>query len=97
MSAAGVRMRRMMLGMSQTKLGDSLAVSFLRAQFRQAAIKVERLGIGQRLGVLHRPAVDRVAHCKLGDLAGFGARNIGDLHDFGRMGHLPAPGPSRVY
>ena len=48
---------------------------------------LERLGVGERLDVLHRAAVHHVAHRELDDLAALGARNIGDLHDF--RGHVP--------
>ena len=41
-------------------------------------------GVGQRLDVLHRPAVHDVAHRELDDLAALGARDVGDLHDLRR-------------
>src|SRR6185437_3107863 len=40
--------------------------------------------IRQRVRVLHRLSVDRRAHRKLGNLAGDGARDIGDLQDLCR-------------
>ena len=40
---------------------------------------LQGLGIGERLGIMHRPSVDDIAHGKLGYLAGLGTRNIGDL------------------
>src|ERR1700681_3141166 len=56
----------------------------LRTELRQIAIKLERLGVGERLAVLDRPAVHDVADSEFDDLAGFGARNIGDGDDLRR-------------
>src|SRR6185437_2049015 len=44
------------------------------------AEQLERLGIGQCVGVLHRPAVDDVAYGELGDLPADRARNVGYLN-----------------
>ena len=43
-------------------------------------------GIGQRFDILHRQAVNDVAHGELDDLAALGARNVGHLHDL--RGHM---------
>ena len=58
--------------------------SGLCSQLRQVPEQLQRLRIGERLAVLDRPAMDDVAHGELGDLAGLGARNVGDRHDPGR-------------
>src|SRR6185312_7223 len=52
--------------------------------FAQICEKRERLGIRQRIRVLHRLAVDHGAHRQLGNLARDGARDIGDLQDLRR-------------
>src|SRR5574337_2097317 len=68
--------------------------SFMRVsillQFRQVAVLLQRLGIGERVGVFHRPPVDHVAHRELGDLAADGARDVGHREDLG--GHVARRG-----
>ena len=54
------------------------------AQRRQIPKKRQRLRIGERLGVLDGTAVHDVAHSEFGDLAGFGAWNVGDLYNLRR-------------
>ena len=44
----------------------------------------QRLGIGERLGVLHLPPVDDVANRKFGDLARPRARDVGNGDDMAR-------------
>ena len=56
----------------------------LGAELGAVAEVLQRLGVGERLEVLHRPAVHDVAHRELDDLAALGARDVGDLHDLRR-------------
>src|SRR2546426_8647278 len=56
----------------------------LLAQLGAVPEVLERLGIGQRLQVLHRPAMHHVAHRQLDDLPALGARDVFDLQDLGR-------------
>src|SRR3989304_10170610 len=44
----------------------------------------ERLGLGERLHVIHRPAVNDIAHRKFHDLAALGRGDVGYLDDLGR-------------
>ena len=62
------------------------ALKELLTQLGAVAEVLERLGVGERLDVLHRPAMHHLAHRELDDLAALGARNIGDLHDLRRHG-----------
>ena len=45
---------------------------------------VQGLGIGQRLDIFDRSAVDQIAHSQFDDFATFSARNFGHLKDFRR-------------
>ncbi len=64
-------------------LGSCLRIVFTSA-IPPTLIQLQRFRIGQRLGVLDRAAMHHITDGKLGDLAGFGARDIGDLDDLGR-------------
>ena len=55
-------------------------------------LRFQRLWIGERLLVLDGAAMHDVSHRKLGDLARFGARNVGDGDDFCR--HVARARPS---
>src|SRR5215472_5336818 len=57
---------------------------FSAFQLFQIAIKLQRLRIGQRLGILDGAAMDDVADRELDDLATLGARYVGDLDDLRR-------------
>src|SRR5581483_10270736 len=61
-----------------------------RSKLRAVPEVRERLGIRQRLHVLHRAAVHDLAHRELDDLAALGARDVGDRDDLG--GHVPWSG-----
>src|ERR1700722_657221 len=51
---------------------------------------LERVWIGERVAVVHRPSMNDIAHGKLGELARKRARHIGDRDDLGR--HMPRRG-----
>src|SRR6266581_3413499 len=75
---------------SDPRRPEAHLVSRLIPQLRAVPEVLERFGIGERLEVLHRPAVNDVAHGELDDLVRLGAGNIGHLHDFRR--HVPRGG-----
>src|SRR5688500_2059613 len=50
-----------------------------------AAEMLQRLGVGERFQVLHRPAVHHLAHRQLDDLAALGARDVRNLQRLSRI------------
>src|SRR6185295_16617631 len=50
-------------------------------QFGTIAKMFERVGVRERLAVLHRPAVNDVPHGQLDDLTASGTRDVADLDD----------------
>src|SRR5919198_6701370 len=63
--------------------GDALADSLV-GELGPVLELLQRLGIGERLDVLHRAAVHHIAHRELDDLAALGARDVRHLADLGR-------------
>ena len=59
-----------------------IADESIRLQCGHVPVLLQCFRVRQRFNVLDRPVVHHIAHGKLDDLAAFGARNVGDLHDF---------------
>src|SRR5262245_11888069 len=53
--------------------------SGLARELRAVAEMLQRLGVGERLDILHRPPVHDVAHRELDDLVRLGARDVRHL------------------
>src|SRR6516162_7400692 len=64
--------------------GASLLTRASGAELGQLAEVLERCRVGERIEVLHRQAVDHIAHRELGELAGQGTREIRNRNDLGR-------------
>ena len=62
----------------------SIRLSSVLVQFGNPCKMLQRLGIGQRLGVPDRITVNHGAHRQLNDLAAFRPRNLGHRNDFRR-------------
>src|SRR5512146_2188745 len=69
---------------------NAAACSWSLAQLRMVAKERERFGIGERIDVGGVAPVDDIADSDFTDLAAYGARNVGDLHD--QTGHVVRAG-----